>query len=95
MVSKRTIPLLSFCRVKEGNALNQGEKLLIVHRRLFENDTPRLFVGEVLIYEAGIVKVKRYTFVKDLFNGNMQKTPIFAQRPCRLSQGPLLCIKCR
>ena len=53
--------------------LEQGEKLLIVHRRLFENDTPRFFVGEVQAYEAGIVKVKGYTFVKDLFSGNMKK----------------------
>ncbi len=53
--------------------LEQGEKLLIVHRRLFEKDTPRFFVGEVQAYEAGIAKVKGYTFVKDLFSGNMKK----------------------
>lgn len=53
--------------------LKQGEKLLIVHRRLFEKDTPRFFVGEVEAYEAGLAKVKGYTFVKDLFSGNMKK----------------------
>ena len=53
--------------------LKQGEKLLIVHRRLFEKDTPRFFVGEVEVYEAGIAKVKGYTFVKDQFSGNMKK----------------------
>ncbi len=53
--------------------LEQGEKLLIVHRRLFETDTPRFFVGEVQVYEAGIAKVKGYTFVRDLFSGNMKK----------------------
>ena len=55
--------------------LEQGEKLLIVHRRLFEKDAPRFFVGEVQVYEAGIAKVKGYTFVKDLFSGNMKKKP--------------------
>ena len=53
--------------------LEQGEKLLIVHRRLFEKDNPRFFVGEVQVYEAGIAKVKGYTFVKDLFTGNFTK----------------------
>ncbi len=53
--------------------LEQGDKLLIVHRRLFEKDTPRFFVGDVQAYEAGIAKVNGYTFVKDLFSGNMQK----------------------
>ncbi len=53
--------------------LKQGEKILIAHRRLFEKDTPRFFIGEVQAYEAGLAKVKGYTFVKDLFSGNMKK----------------------
>ena len=53
--------------------LERGEKLLIVHRRLFEKDSPRFFVGEVEAYEQGIAKVKGYTFVKDMFSGNMKK----------------------
>ena len=53
--------------------LTQGEKLLIVHRRLFENDSPRFFVGEVQAYEAGLAKIQGYTFVKDVFSGNMKK----------------------
>lgn len=46
--------------------LEQGEKLLIVHRRLFDKDTPRFFIGEVEAFETGLAKVKGYTFVKDL-----------------------------
>ncbi len=53
--------------------LKQGEKILIAHRRLFEKDTPRFFIGEVQAYEDGLAKVKGYTFVKDLFSGNMKK----------------------
>ena len=34
-----------------------------------------IFVGEVQAYEAGIAKVNGYTFVKDLFSGNMQRKP--------------------
>lgn len=55
--------------------LEQGDKLLAVHRRLFEKDTTRFFLGEVQAYEAGIVKVKGYTFVKDLFSGHLNKKP--------------------
>ena len=55
--------------------LEQGDKILIVHRRLFEKDTPRFFVGEVQAYEDGLAKVKGYTFVKDLFSGSMKKKP--------------------
>ena len=55
--------------------LEQGDKILIVHRRLFEKDTPRFFVGEVQAYEVGLAKVKGYTFVKDIFSGSMQKKP--------------------
>lgn len=70
--------------------LNQGEKLLIVHRRLFEKDTPRFFVGEVLIYEAGIVKVKGYTFVKDMFSGNMQKKSDLRTKVMSIVSGTLI-----
>ena len=48
--------------------LERGNKRLIVHRRLFEKDTPRFFIGEVEAYESGILKVKGFTFVKDVFS---------------------------
>ncbi len=32
-------------------------------------------MGEVQVYEAGMAKVKGYTFVKDLFSGQMKKKP--------------------
>ena len=53
--------------------LEQGEKLLIVHRRLFEKDSGRFFVGDVQAYEDGIVKVKGYTFVRDMWTGAVNK----------------------
>ena len=55
--------------------LKQGEKLLIDHRRLFDKDPPRFFIGEVEAYETGLAKVKGYTFVKDFLSGNMKKKP--------------------
>lgn len=37
--------------------LTQGSKVLICHRRLFEEDQPRLFVGIADAYEDGLAKV--------------------------------------
>ena len=53
--------------------LDPGDKVLVVHRRLYEKDVTRYFVGEVLEYDSGIAKVQGYTFVKDMFTGAMQK----------------------
>ena len=70
--------------------LEQGEKLLIAYRRLFEKDTPRFFVGEVQIYEAGIAKVKGYTYVKDMFSGNFEKKPELRIKILALASGTFL-----
>lgn len=70
--------------------LEQGEKLLIVHRRLFEKDIPRFFVGEVQAYEAGIAKVNGYTFAKDMFTGNIKKKPDFRTKIISIVSGNLI-----
>jgi len=70
--------------------LELGEKLLIVHRRLFEKDAPRFFVGEVQKYEQGIVKVKGYTFVKDLFSGNMKRKSDLRTKVMSIVSGALI-----
>ncbi|NIL95974.1 MAG: hypothetical protein GTO53_01720 [Planctomycetales bacterium] len=51
--------------------LEPGNKILIAHRRLFEKDEPRFFVGEVLDYQAGIVKVSGYSFVREITSGKL------------------------
>ena len=70
--------------------LEQGEKVLIVHRRLFEKDTPRFFVGEVQAYEEGIIKVRGYTFVKDMFTGSMQKKSDLRTKVMSIVSGTLI-----
>jgi hypothetical protein len=49
--------------------LNPGDKVLVVHRRLFEADTARYFLGLVDAYEAGIAKVVGTSWVKDAYSG--------------------------
>lgn len=70
--------------------LERGDKLLIVHRRLFEKDPPRFFVGEVQDYEAGIAKVKGYSFLKDVFSGNFRKKPEFRTKILALASGTFM-----
>jgi hypothetical protein len=44
--------------------LKRGDKVLLVHRRLFDSDTGRHFVGAVEAYDSGVVKVAGWTFVR-------------------------------
>jgi len=55
--------------------LNPGDKLLIAHRRLFEEDQPRFFVGQVVAYEAGIAKVSGHAWVKERVRGDFARKP--------------------
>ena len=70
--------------------LQTGDKLLIAHRHLFEKDEARFFVGEVVGYEAGLVKVNGHSYVRDRMSGQTigksdERTKIFS-----LSSGTLL-----
>ena len=63
--------------------LEAGSKVLVVHRRLFEQDDARYFVGVVDGYEEGIVKVTGYSWIKDLMadslvEKNEPRTKIFS-----------------
>lgn len=58
--------------------LESGDHVLIVHRRLFEKDRGRFFVGTVEAYEAGIARVTGHSFAHDLLGGN-----VIAKKDCR------------
>lgn len=45
--------------------IEPGSKLLIVHRRLFEHDKPRFFLGVVDAYQDGIVRVTGNSWAED------------------------------
>ena len=53
--------------------LDNGDVILINHRRMFESDTNRTFVGVVDGYEGGVVKVTGYTWCRNHFGGAYQK----------------------
>lgn len=54
--------------------LEKGAKILASHRRLFEGDTARFFVGEVLEYQDGLVKVSGYSWTRDVASGFHRKS---------------------
>lgn len=49
--------------------LQPADKVLVAHRRLFESDAQRHFVGEVIAYADGVVKVRGFTFVRNRMTG--------------------------
>jgi hypothetical protein len=53
--------------------LKAGEKVLIVHRRLFEKDSIRFFVGAVEDCDAGLAKVTGFTFSQDMMTAHVHK----------------------
>ena len=56
--------------------LNPGEKIHVIHRRRFEKDVRRHFVGQVEAYEQGIARASGYVFVIDDLSKHL-----FVKRP--------------
>lgn len=70
--------------------LEPGNHILVVHRRLFEKDRGRFFVGAVEAYEQGIVKTHGYTWVLDTFHGTIVKKEDSRTKIFSLSAGTLI-----
>jgi hypothetical protein len=65
-------------QANHSNLLSPGEKIHVIHRRHFEKDARRHFVGEVECYETGLARAIGYVFVVDDLNKHM-----FVKRPER------------
>ena len=48
--------------------LEHGDAVLLVHRRLFESDQPRYFIGTVDDYADGVATVTGETWVRDPYS---------------------------
>src|SRR4051812_17944098 len=70
--------------------LDPGCRVLIAHRRLYENDGPRFFVGTVDGYEAGVARVTGYSWVRDIFSGVFVKKTDIRTKIIALSSGTLI-----
>jgi hypothetical protein len=70
--------------------LEPGARLLVVHRRLFERDDSRFFLGEVEAFEGGIVRVTGYSFIRDTFDGSVCRKQEARTKLLSLTSGTLL-----
>jgi hypothetical protein len=53
--------------------LDRNDVVLISHRRLFQHDEPRFFLGRAVECEGSLMKVEGFSFVSDLSNGHIVK----------------------
>jgi len=70
--------------------LNEGDSILVAHRRLFARDEARFFLGRVDAYEAGVVKVTGHSYVRDMFTGKMLEKAEPRTKLLSLSSGTLM-----
>jgi len=53
--------------------LMPSAKILVCHRRLFNEDQPRFFVGTISACEDGLVKVTGFSWTRDPVQGFVRK----------------------
>lgn len=70
--------------------LAEGDNLLIAHRRLFDKDESRFFIGKVVAYDAGLVKVQGHSFVRDVISGRIIEKAESRSKIFSLTSGTLL-----
>jgi len=70
--------------------LKEGDTIFVAHRRLFEKDEARFFVGRVDAYEGGIVKVTGRSYVRDVMRGRMIEKEEQRTKILSLASGTLL-----
>jgi len=70
--------------------LEPGNHLLVVHRRLFETDHSRFFVGRVEGYDCGIARVCGYSFGRDHLNSKFVRKPDLRTKLIAISSGSLI-----
>jgi hypothetical protein len=70
--------------------LNEGDKVLVAHRRLFTGDSARFFVGTVDAYESALVKVTGHSFVRNVSTGRLVEKSQPRTKVLSLSSGTLI-----
>lgn len=70
--------------------LRPGEKIHVIHRRFFEKEARRHFIGTVDQYEMGVARVTGYVYTVDRAQFKFVKRPEKRTRIISLSSGDLL-----
>ncbi|MEZ6063314.1 MAG: hypothetical protein R3C19_23450 [Planctomycetaceae bacterium] len=53
--------------------LQEGNILLVSHRRMFQQDESRFFLGRVVACEGSLVKLQGFSFARDLATGHVMR----------------------
>ncbi len=71
--------------------LRPGERIHVIHRRLFDKDIRRHFIGEVDFYDAGLIRATGYVFAIDENQGhNFTRRPDKRSRILSVNDGSLI-----
>ena len=71
--------------------LRPGERIHVIHRRLFDKDIRRHFIGEVDFYDSGLIRATGYVFAIDENQGhNFTRRPDKRSRILSLNDGSLI-----
>lgn len=70
--------------------LETGDKLLIVHRRLYPSDLPRYFAGTVDAFADGLAVVTGYTWEREQFAGRFRKKEDVRRKIVPIASGTVL-----
>ena len=70
--------------------LQEGDRLLVSHRRLFADDLPRFFVGIVDAYEHGVARVTGYSWVRDQVRGEILRKEDKRTKIVAIASGALI-----
>jgi hypothetical protein len=70
--------------------LQEGDKILVAHRRPYEMDAARFFVARVDAYEAGVVKATGHSYVRDAMGRQVIEKAERRTKILSLSSGTLI-----
>lgn len=70
--------------------LRCGEKVHVIHRRLYDKDQHRHFIGTVEAYEAGVARVVGYVYTVDTVKFQYIRRPELRTRIISIVAGGLL-----
>ena len=70
--------------------LAKGDKILAAHRRLFAEDQPRFFTGEVEEMQGDLVVVTGHSWLRDAFESHMVRKNDTRTKILSLASGSLI-----
>jgi hypothetical protein len=70
--------------------LNPGEKVHVIHRRIYEKDHHRHFIGVVEAYDLGVARITGHVYTVDAVKFSFVKRPELRTRLVSVVSGDVL-----